>query len=495
MTQINRSITKVITNSLPKQQMGWWFQKHEAMNLRIKPAYDNSTIMVAVEPILSLVDAHTQIERYRFQTQTTFQFDSKFSKKSTFRLVYDLINTAIDDFNLLLQKVDSALTIHKEYSKPSYDEMVTQIEKAFEINSLSNVNLQPYWKVSQSDFLNNPSNDELIQKLPAIPEFKKFFAAKTFKQQALDKLMHGNADNEEEKIIQAAMEFYKNCFSQLQKINLFVLSDKQAQQLKEYLKQVFNVHFIVSNTATFELLDRVTTIKDEFRRDGKVRDIKFLRNPSLELNKKNGVHGRANSPDTTVFYASFDENVAIRETKPKQGERIIISTWRNTSLSPFVYFPIGLAPGIDTEEIDKITQVFESLRHTTNPLIVEFGECFFRFLGFEFIKDPVIVNSKKYEYLYSSFFADKILQVHDEGTPQFNFDAIVYPSVAWNHKHENIAIKEDSVKKLQLISAKEVEVLEVFYDRKLNLKDYPIRAKIIRISKRIENEIVVWSDD
>jgi hypothetical protein len=117
-----------------------------------------------------------------------------------------------------------------------------------------------------------------------------------------------------------------------------------------------------------------------------------------------------NSPERTVMYASFHKNVAVRETKPSKGERIIISTWENVSGMPFNSFPITNAALVPNEGVIKSTKAFHELcclRH--HPLIAEIMDCYLGFFAKEFVKAQSIKSTHRYEYLYCSYFADSIL--------------------------------------------------------------------------------------
>jgi hypothetical protein len=118
------------------------------------------------------------------------------------------------------------------------------------------------------------------------------------------------------------------------------------------------------------------------------------------------------------------------------------------------------------------------------------------FLASEFVKDCEILNDNRYEYLYSSYFADKVLAPFNEEDPTPNYDFVIYPSVAWQHKHDNVAIIPDSVNnKLKPIKAVEYIVEETFYEKDLKEDDMPVKLKMIRDSYWIEDDYIIWEDD
>jgi hypothetical protein len=77
-----------------------------------------------------------------------------------------------------------------------------------------------------------------------------------------------------------------------------------------------------------------------------------------------------------------------------------------------------------------------------------------------------------------------------------NVECIVYPSVAWEHIPTNIAVLPDTLKsKFALAKAREYLVLETWYDRKIQLWEYPVKLQLIRESKEIKNGRIIWKDD
>ena len=106
-------------------------------------------------------------------------------------------------------------------------------------------------------------------------------------------------------------------------IPLSEITDEDLEELKTYLSSVFNFKIIIQNDINFEYLFRVTPVNESFVEKGKVRTPKYLTYPPLDIVKKMGKYNRANSPEKTVFYASFFENVALRETKPEKDSTLL----------------------------------------------------------------------------------------------------------------------------------------------------------------------------
>jgi hypothetical protein len=242
-------------------------------------------------------------------------------------------------------------------------------------------------------------------------------------------------------------------------------------------------------------LYRVSFVRYEFLEKGKVRNPVYLKYPSLKIVKRKGVYNRANTNERTVFYASFKKNVAIMESKPAVGARIIITVWKNITGEPFNSYPITNL-SIENEGVRKATKVFKETKKANNPLFAEIMDLVLGFLSSEFVKECEIKSSKRFEYLYSAYFADKILTPNniDDLTP--NIDFIIYPSVAWKHQYENVALIPDTVNnKLKLIKAHEYKVEETYYGNSLQKDKMPVKLKCIREADWIENNLIIWDDE
>jgi len=161
-----------------------------------------------------------------------------------------------------------------------------------------------------------------------------------------------------------------------------------------------------------------------------IKELKHLKNPPSECVNK---YGRANLKQQSVLYATFILPTAILEMKPLDGDLVTISRWKlkidNT--------PLMVCPIIDYDnckdyqlknEFSKALKMYpEELQEIIimdNKLLA----CFFsRFVDRE----------KNVNYIFSAYFADKILNNHYDG----KIDAIIYPSVQDPINSDNIALK------------------------------------------------------
>lgn len=333
-------------------------------------------------------------------------------------------------------------------------------------------------------------------QFPDIPKCKQFDGKMTPEQRAFDKLVEKQALNEEEnKTLLEAITFYEVCFKFLKSINLSIITDDEAKQITDFLRKVFNIELLVQNNISFNYLFRVTIVREEFLDKGKVRDTKYLTHPPLELIQKNGVYNRANSPDTTVFYASFNENVSLRETKPPKGSRIIISKWKNRLNRKFISYPLMNNDTVKNEALEASTKAFQEAKKIMHEHMFKINDLLLKFLSSEFVKDTPIVNSKRYEYLYSSFFAEQVLNGKFPDDPAKETDLIVYPSVAYNHKEDNVAVASRTMKDLLVIEATEYLVKETHFDKPSNIENKAADLDLLRTSWWIEYDYIIWDDE
>lgn len=343
---------------------------------------------------------------------------------------------------------------------------------------------------------------------PDIPNSKIYKGNTTPEQDAQMKLVQ-NIDLNENDIIalQESVSFYEQAYPFLKSINLSRISVADKVEIIDFLDKVLNYHIILQNNLSFKTVFRVSVVRDDFLERGKVRNIKYISYPPIDIIKRIGKYGRANSPDSTCLYCSFNPIIALLETKPKIGERIIISQWLKDDDLPFVSFPIANNESVKNEGVEKATKAFKERMTYNHPLFARTLELFFDFLSSEFIKDIPIISPNAYEYLYSAYFSDitltnKIKAVKHPTEPISNYDCIIYPSVAAKHATDNIAIKTSSVSRLRPVYLQELIVSATDYDNARIYKNsfpenivLPINGQVLRESNKIKNEKIIWNDD
>ncbi len=337
---------------------------------------------------------------------------------------------------------------------------------------------------------------------PALPKAKTYGKQTTHEQDVLMKLVQlAQITKTDEETLLEAIEFYKKAFAYLKSIDLSTIDDNNADKIIAFLKTVFNMQLIIQNKINFYDVFRVTAVKDAFMDNGKVRDTAFITYPPQKIIEALCVYGRCNSPKSTVFYCSFEPGVAVLETKPQVGQRIIIAHWYNENAKDFITYPITNNKAIDNDSLKLATKSFEERKKYNHPLFAQIMDMYLDFLSSEFVKDIEIKNPKKYEYLFSAFFSDWILEnkfapIDYPVEPIKRYDCVIYPSIAIRHKSENLAITPASVSRLRPIFLEDSIVVKTMYDNPdLSNNKLPIVREVLRKSTKIEVNKITWSDD
>ncbi len=337
----------------------------------------------------------------------------------------------------------------------------------------------------------------LKYELPELPHCKIFYTEnRSLEHDVVIKCMNQDAileDNEID-VLNEAIRFYEEAFSKLKSISLSNLTLQEALHLKNYLNLVFSMAFPIAFDLEIDQIYRVTTIEPEFTVKGKVRDPKFLSYPLLPIVKRKMRYNRANSYDYTVFYGSLQENVAIMETKPIVGSTIIISKWVPATQMKFVAHPIS-SSRVENNRTNNVSSNFRKTIANYHPLFSKVLELNLDFLSSEFVKNVPITNTHRFEYLFSAYFADKTLELKRPELNMQDFDLIIYPSVAFRHKEDNVAIHPNSVKKLRLAHATEYLVQETFYDKVEDTEKKAVKLKFIREATWFEKDQIIWEDE
>jgi hypothetical protein len=493
--EVNRSILKILHNTLPESCLGRWLSDVHVMQLRVKPAIDNTTIMIEVAPLFLVLDASSRIERFRFQTGTTFSFSGTHSRNYIDGLILYLANLCIDEFNDALQQTKSLLVVHRKFEKMTMQELKPKIDQAFAANYWKTAGVKPYWKTAAHK--SEAENDSIIADLPPVPYFKQFKEKFTQEQSVLNRCFQGTPPGEEDlQLLRESIEFNRECFKKLQEIDLILLNEKQYLKLKDYLRYVYSTGPCIFNEVSAGIVYRVTIVGDNLLEDGKLRKSKYLSYPPLEVVRERGKFNRANSPDRTLFYAADQENVAIREMKPSTGSRIIISSWMNHAGKSLNCLPICMTAGINNDMADKASYAFEMIKEQMHPQVAEWMAGMFEFLASEFIKEAEPTNFRRYDYLFTAIFADGILQGFPNDSNVKDYDAIVYPSVAWHHLPNNLAVLPAVIdSQFSLKEAKEFQVLETWYDKEIALDQMPARLSLVRKATGFSSGNITWDDD
>jgi hypothetical protein len=315
-------------------------------------------------------------------------------------------------------------------------------------------------------------------EFPALPLCKKMTIEQAVQQKML--LSNQKLDENDIKVLEEANEYYIKAFNYLKSIDLSSISEEQELEIKQQLGYIFGATVFFVADADFENIGlfRASIVRDNFLENGKVRNTTYIKEPPLDMVKKNGFYGRLNSPNSTILYLTDIIEASLYETKPEINSRVIISNWRKKDAQPFIYQPIINKKVLINEISAAATKNFNEQNSKFHPIFKQYLEIVFEFLGEEYIKDVKSneLSAKRYEYLFSAYSAEAIFK-------NGSIDAIIYPSVAFGLKANNIAVCEKSATKLEPFIAEEYLV-----DENHNLR-------LIRTSVKIENNEIIWDDD
>jgi len=337
--------------------------------------------------------------------------------------------------------------------------------------------------------------------LPEIPDCKKCNGNTTPEQDILMKIQTGQQVTKDEiELLDCAYEFYEQAFAAMKAVNLSEINHEQADILKRYLKDVVNLELIFQNPVTTGLVFRMIWVAGYNEEGGKVRNPEFLSYTPLEVVKANKKLGRANTNESTCLYLAETAQVAVFECKPNPGDRIIISGWTTVEDKPLIMYPINSPQKVNLG-VHKATDALDKHLYDSNQYFARMIKVIQNFIGSEFIKDVPKTNEWRYEYLYSAYFADMVLNseitvLDENNSPMLGqYDGIIYPSIATGYNYDNIAVRETSAPKLKPIFCHEYLVNKIDYDNFNGTANHlPFEGDLIRKSTSIDDNIH-WNDD
>lgn len=190
----------------------------------------------------------------------------------------------------------------------------------------------------------------------------------------------------------------------------------------------------------FPKIHRITINKNVVGTNKRIWNIDQLKYPPADKVTK---YGRCNLPQQSVFYGAMYDMTCINELRPKVGDLVTHSVWNiKDDNAELVYCPIfknqppkykGVINPRSMEYNDIYIKELEKYPKNVQSLIDNFVQV----VADAFTKD--IKASSHLDYVFSAYFADKILHKFENGT----IDAIYYPSVKDRLTFENIAIKSN----------------------------------------------------
>lgn len=192
----------------------------------------------------------------------------------------------------------------------------------------------------------------------------------------------------------------------------------------------------------FPKLERVTINRNIMKTNKRIRKINFLENPPKDYVNK---YGRCNLKKDSIFYASPMLTTALSEMRPKVGDLITKSIWKLKEEHTFKICPIfHIQPNngtmnVNTFELEKKFYELVNKNFEENDRLAVINLT--KFIAYHFSK-PVNPENDK-DYLFSAYFAHKLLNELDNGT----IEGILYPSVKEHLSFENVALKADVFEK------------------------------------------------
>jgi hypothetical protein len=207
----------------------------------------------------------------------------------------------------------------------------------------------------------------------------------------------------------------------------------------------------------FDKLERITINKRILGTNKRIRNIDFLKYPPADKVKK---YGRCNLKGESIFYGAPMITTALSEMRPKVGDLITKSIWKLKEEHTFKVCPIfhiQPANGTFNPRTFEMQQSFyqeinKNFKGNNREAVINLT----KFIAFQFSK-PVNPENDR-DYIFSAFFANKLLNELDGGT----IEGIYYPSVKEKLSFENIALKAEIFDKHYILD--EVKDSIVFKD-------------------------------
>ena len=121
--------------------------------------------------------------------------------------------------------------------------------------------------------------------------------------------------------------YYRELFSELQKLNYSEFSKSDIIDFKNYIFYAFNFEILFTNDVTIFKVFRVVINEHVIGSKDSIEKKGFLTYPPLHVVKRRGRYNRANTKYTTVFYGSETIDTALNELRPKIGEVVTVGTY------------------------------------------------------------------------------------------------------------------------------------------------------------------------
>jgi len=161
--------------------------------------------------------------------------------------------------------------------------------------------------------------------------------------------------------------------------------------------------------------------------------------------------GRANNEFDPIFYGSHQGDLALFESSQNlpEYERFTSQNFTMGIWKVKANETLRLAPLVDSEQVKAVREDMQKLsafsdqlhnKHLSSEKVIEGSRIIRKFFADQFAKSDI---KSTHDYKISSFYATT-LKAMNERSP-VKFDGIVYPSVAYKYRADNVAIFPDSV--------------------------------------------------
>lgn len=339
-------------------------------------------------------------------------------------------------------------------------------------------------------------NFKILPEIPALKRWQDDFRF-TQEQSISFKLLNNQKINSnEENEFKKVFEFYEKLDEKLQELDYSSFTSADFENFKNYINYAFNYVPLLSNKLTVLHTYRLVVNEWVSQKNERLKNVKYLKYPSLEIVKEINKYNRANTPNTNVLYTAENIDSALKEIKPPINKIVTVGLWKTKTPKEIISYPISHSERAMpfNEGVQKATQAFEKNAEKNSKLFIDWSRHYFKLLGREFTK-PI---SHHYEYLVSALFSERILQVRNDPNPSFNYDCIIYPSVGNDFGTDNLAIHPDSVEKeFGIFQIMEFEIEEAYYEKKYVLNHPEIitlaKVKNKHYAKQIlSNGDIVW---
>lgn len=340
-----------------------------------------------------------------------------------------------------------------------------------------------------------------FKNLPEIPIEKRWNSDGTTTEQILTQkiLKEGEISKEEEIELEKLLQFYENLLIEIKKLKYTDFSENDITDFKNYIFYAFNYTPLISNSIVVFQSFRLIVNEWVIGKNESIDDIKFLSYPPIDVVKRINKYNRANTPNTNVLYTTQNINTSLLELKPPLNKKLTLGIWSQKDIKKeLISYPISHSEEAikNNESVSLATFAFEEIAKKNVKIFYDILRYYFKILGFEYTKP--VKSGNHYEYLISSLFSEKILNIRKDPNPNFNFDLIVYPSVGNKYKTINFAIHPDTVENdFELKSLLEFEIEEEHYDYEHEFDDPFLvtvaKTKYTRNPKLITNDgKIIW---